>query len=604
VSLQEADAPAPQATASGDSGRHRGLPAPDASPAYTEAPRPATDAQGRRFLGEILVARQLLTRPELDDALHKQRASGKRLGSLLLEQELIGERELADALGEHFGVGVVDLRRHEPSAEAVTLLAETAARSLRALPLGITNGVLQVAVADPSDKLTAELQAATGRPVALVVSSASDIARAIDRAYRAVADIDQQIDAFEATAHVRQQAPQAPSVTSVDENAPVVQVVNMVLTQALRDRASDVHIEPMEEKTRVRFRIDGVLHDVLSLPASIGVAMTGRLKVLAGMNIVERRRAQDGQFTATVEDRDVDVRVASTGTVSGEKVVLRLLDKAISAFRLSELGMSPETYDIYSTMIRSPFGMVICAGPTGSGKTTSLYASLGELNNAERNLVTIEDPVEYVVPSINQIQINEQAGVTFANGLRSILRQDPDVILVGEIRDSETARIAAQSALTGHFVMSSLHATDSTSALLRFLDMEIEPYVVASAVAGVLSQRLLRRICDQCRRPAQPTVDELGYFLAAGGVVPGDGFYAGEGCTFCAQSGYVDRVGVYELLRMTPAMRELVTNRAGHEEVRALAVDEGTRTLRQEGVRLVEHGITTIAEVIRGIYIL
>jgi type IV pilus assembly protein PilB len=326
--------------------------------------------------------------------------------------------------------------------------------------------------------------------------------------------------------------------------------------------------------------------------------------VLAGMNIVERRRSQDGQFTVAVEGRDVDVRVASTGTVAGEKIVLRLLDKTISTFRLSELGMDPETYDIYSAMVRAPFGMVICAGPTGSGKTTSLYATMGELNGTHLNIMTIEDPVEYVVPTINQIQINEQAGVTFASGLRSILRQDPDVILVGEIRDSETARIAAQSALTGHFVMSSLHATDSTSALLRFLDMEIEPYVVASAVAGVLSQRLLRKICEQCRRTYQPTVDELGYFIQAGGVIPYNGFFVGDGCTFCAQSGYLGRTGVYELLRMTPAMRALIVTGAGHDAVRELATDEGTRTLRQEGVRLVEHGVTTITEVVRGIYVL
>jgi type IV pilus assembly protein PilB len=332
--------------------------------------------------------------------------------------------------------------------------------------------------------------------------------------------------------------------------------------------------------------------------------VTSRLKVLAGMNIVERRRSQDGQFTSNVEGRDLDVRVASTGTVAGEKMVLRLLDKTTSSFRLSELGMPADTYQVFSGMVRSPFGMVICAGPTGSGKTTSLYATMGEINGTERNIMTIEDPVEYVVPSINQIQINEQAGVTFASGLRSILRQDPDIILVGEIRDGETARIAVQSALTGHFVMTSLHATDTTSALLRFLDMEIEPYIVASAVAGVLSQRLLRRNCDQCRRPYQPTADELDFFLEAGGKVPADGFWHGEGCTFCAQTGYQDRIGVYELMRMTPEMRALVAAKPGHAEVRSLAIAQGTRTLRQEAVRLVEDGVTTIAEVVRGIYTL
>ena len=564
--------------------------------------RPSTDAAGRRFLGEILVASSLLTRKQLDDALLKQRVSGKRLGTLLVELGALDERDLATALGEHFGVAVIDLRRQAPDPEAVQRLPETVARSLLALPLVVVDEILQVAVADPSDHLTDELRTATSMEVALVVASSTDIRRATDRAYRALADLDRHVDAFEATASTRRN--QAVVGGAVDENAPVVQVVTMVLAQAQRDRASDVHIEPMDGLVRVRFRIDGVLHDVVTLPSSMGGAVTSRLKVLAGMNIVERRRAQDGQFTATIEGRDIDVRVASTGTVAGEKMVLRLLDKSISSFRLSELGMSAETYQLYSAMVRSPFGMVICAGPTGSGKTTSLYATMTELNGTERNIMTIEDPVEYVVPSINQIQINEQAGIDFAGGLRSILRQDPDIILVGEIRDGETARIAAQAALTGHFVLSSLHATDSTAALLRFLDLDIEAYVVASAVAGVLSQRLLRRICDQCRRSYEPTDDELAYFLQAGGVPPEGGFTHGEGCTFCAGSGYQDRVGVYELLRMTPAMRALIGTTPTYEAIRDLAAAEGTRSLRQEGVALVEHGVTTIAEVIRGIYVL
>ena len=568
------------------------------------AQRPSTDAAGRRLLGEVLVATSLLTRAQLDDALLKQQVSGKRLGALLVELGALDERDLATALGEHFGVAVIDLRRRAPEPDAVKLLAETVARTLRALPLTVVEGVLQVAVAEPSDQLTEELRVATGMAVALVVASAPDIQRATDRAYRALADLDQHVDAFEATANTRRAAAIAVGTSVVDETAPVVQVVTMILTQAQRDRASDVHIEPMDDLVRVRFRIDGVLHDVVTLPTSMGGAVTSRLKVLAGMNIVERRRAQDGQFTVSVEGRDIDVRVASTGTIAGEKMVLRLLDKSISSFRLSELGMSPQTFEVYSAMVRSPYGMVICAGPTGSGKTTSLYATMSQLNGTERNIMTIEDPVEYVVPSINQIQINEQAGIDFAGGLRSILRQDPDIILVGEIRDSETARIAAQAALTGHFVLSSLHATDSTAALLRFLDLGIEPYVVASALAGVLSQRLLRRICDQCRRPYQPTAEEQAYFGSAGGRPPAGGFTHGEGCTFCAGSGYQDRVGVYELLRMTPSMRALIGTGATYEQIRDLAAAEGTRSLRQEGVRLIEQDVTTIAEVIRGIYVL
>ncbi len=578
----------------------------DATPGLHRAPdqthAPARPEAGKRFLGEILIDAKLLTREQLDDALLKQRVSGKRLGTLLVELGAVDERDLATALGEHFGVAVIDLRRRAPEPAAVALLPETTARSLLALPLRLVDGVLEVAVADPSDQLLTELQATTGTPIALLVASATDIRRAIDRGYRAMTGIDSHVDAFQATSAGRSSS--GPTSAAVDENAPVVRVVTIVLTQALRDRASDVHIEPMDGLTRVRFRIDGVLHDVLTLPGPMGVAVVSRLKVLAGMNIVERRRAQDGQFTSEVEGRALDIRVASTGTVAGEKVVLRLLDKSTSSFRLSELGMPADTYQVYSSMVRAPFGMVICAGPTGSGKTTSLYATISELNGTERNIMTIEDPVEYVVPSINQIQINEQAGISFASGLRSILRQDPDVILVGEIRDSETARIAVQAALTGHFVMTSLHATDTTSALLRFLDMDIEAYVVGSAVGGVLSQRLLRRICDQCRRPYTPSSDELEFFFEAAGQLPADGFWHGEGCTFCAQTGYQDRIGVYELLRMTPAMRGLVATEPSHEQVRALAISEGTRTLRHEAIRLAAEGITTVAEVVRGIYVL
>ncbi|HEX7188650.1 MAG TPA: GspE/PulE family protein [Actinomycetes bacterium] len=568
------------------------------TPAVTDV----TPVPARRFLGEILVASNLLTQEKLDDALLKQRVSGKRLGSLLVELGAVDERDLATALGEHFGVAVIDLRRRAPVPEAIQRLPEASARSLLALPLQFSNGMLEVAVADPSDDALEQLRALTGMPVALLVASATDIRRAIDRGYRALAGIDRHVDAFQASSSGRSTT--TAIAATVDENAPVVQVVSIVLTQALRDRASDVHIEPMDTLTRVRFRIDGVLHDVLTLPGAMGGAAVSRLKVLAGMNIVERRRAQDGQFTTEIEGRQLDVRVASTGTVGGEKVVLRLLDKSAATFRLSELGMPEDTYQVFSAMVRAPFGMVICAGPTGSGKTTSLYATMGELNGTEVNIMTIEDPVEYVVPSINQIQINEQAGISFASGLRSIMRQDPDVVLVGEIRDTETARIAVQAALTGHFVMTSLHATDSASALLRFLDMDIEAYVVGSAVAGVVSQRLLRRICEQCRRPFSPSAEELEYFLEAGGVVPDDGFSHGEGCMFCAQTGYQDRVGVYELLRMTPAMRALVATRPTHDQVRELAIAEGTRTLRHEAVLAVTAGVTTIAEVIRGIYVL
>jgi len=341
----------------------------------------------------------------------------------------------------------------------------------------------------------------------------------------------------------------------------------------------------------------------LSLPGSMGPAVVSRIKILAGMNIVERRRAQDGQIALEIEGRALDVRVSTTATIWGEKVVMRLLDKSRPLFRLAELGMPDDTAYRYSQLLRAPYGMVICAGPTGSGKTTTLYGSLGEINSPDRNVMTIEDPVEYTFPSINQIQINEQAGVTFAGGLKSILRQDPDVILVGEVRDVETARIAVQSALTGHLVLSSVHATDSVSALHRLLDMGIESFLVASSVTAVVAQRLVRRVCTYCRVSYQPPQEELAFLDAVGGRRPEQGFVHGVGCNFCAQTGYLERIGVYELLTVTDGIRELILDRGSHDDLRKIARAEGMRVLQEEALRLVDAQITTVSEVLRSIYV-
>ena len=303
----------------------------------------------------------------------------------------------------------------------------------------------------------------------------------------------------------------------MDDDAPVVQVVARILTQAKRDRASDVHIEPSQDVVRVRFRVDGALKEVLMLPASMGLGLVSRIKIMAGMNIVERRRPQDGQLTTEIDGVSTDVRVATAATIWGENCVMRILDKNRSVLRLGDLGMPADTHETFSRLTRAPFGMVLCAGPTGSGKTTTLYATLTEVSDPSRNVMTIEDPVEFIFPSINQIQTNEQAGLTFATGLKAILRQDPDVILVGEIRDVETARIAVQSALTGHFVLSSLHATDSVSALHRFLDMGIESFLIASSVIAIVGQRLVRRICPSCKTPYTPTQEELTFYEESGG---------------------------------------------------------------------------------------
>ena len=392
-------------------------------------------------------------------------------------------------------------------------------------------------------------------------------------------------------------------LSSITASSPAVDIVNMLITQGLRDRASDIHVEPQKDFLRIRFRIDGVLQDVAHLPSATGAAVASRIKIMASMNIVERRRAQDGQISLTVDDRDLDVRVATIETIWGEKLVLRLLDRRRSLIALRQLGFSSEAYERFHAMLHSPYGMIIVSGPTGSGKTTTLYAALHELDQQVRNIMTIEDPVEYTFDNINQSQINKLADISFANGLRAILRQDPDIILVGEIRDRETAEIAVQSALTGHMVLSSLHATDGPGALLRFIDMGIEGFLIASSVISIVAQRLVRKVCDGCKTTHTPTAEEL-EFAASVGAPPPKRLYHGVGCARCNQTGYYDRVGVFEVLTMTDELRRAVTGRAGHREIMDAAVKGGAVPLRRDAWDKAAAGVTTVSEILRSVYIL
>ncbi len=569
------------------------------APVASVGPGPDAERRDALRLGELLIESQLVTASRLDEALLQQSASGKRLGELLVELGAIDDFDLARVLSGRLGVPLADLRKNAPDEAAIALIPESLARSRVAIPVGTADGRLQIAMADPQDEVAVkELADASGMSVIPMIAPQSDIRRAIDKSYRALAGVGRHVDAFLAA-----EAITARTVEESDtaEDAPVVQVVNLIVQQGARDRASDIHIEPQESRVRVRYRIDGALHDVLALPSNMGASVVSRIKVLAAMDIVERRKPQDGQMAINVDGRPLDVRVATTATIWGEKCVMRLLDKNRSLLRLGDLGMPEQTHDRFSRLIRSPFGMVICAGPTGSGKTTTLYAALTEINNSERNIMTVEDPVEYVLPSINQIQIQDQAGVTFAGGLRGILRQDPDIILVGEMRDVETARIGIQSALTGHLVLTSLHGTDAAGALERFLDLGIEPFLVASSVVGVVGQRLVRRICRSCSVMYRPSDEEVEFYLRLGGP-PKDEFWRGEGCNFCFQTGFEDRIGVYELLAVTEPMRQLIARKARHDEIQELAVAEGMRPLRDAGIQMVANDVTTISEVLRHIY--
>ncbi len=447
------------------------------------------------------------------------------------------------------------------------------------------------------------MQEALGRldveHVNVYLAGADDVTTCINTYYRVLSETDDSVKQFWDTAAALEAVE---AVEGATDDAPIIQLVNKIVTQALRDRASDIHIEPTDGEIRIRYRVDGALREVLNLPASTGPELVSRIKIMADMDIVERRRPQDGQFETKIDGAGVDVRVATGATIWGETAVLRLLDKSRSMKHLSELGMPTATHARYLSIVQKPYGMILCSGPTGSGKTTTLYATLAEITRSELNVMTIEDPVEYVFPEINQMQINPQADVTFASGLKSILRQDPDVILVGEIRDEETARIAVQSALTGHIVMSSLHATDATSALYRLIDMGIEPFLLASSLVGVVGQRLVRKTCPSCVTPYEPTPEERTLYDHFGGT-PKEKFVHGTGCNYCSNTGYRDRVGVYEVLAVTDEIRQLIVTAAAPQDMRALAVSQGMRTMSHEAMALVAADVTTIDEVIHNVYV-
>ena len=554
------------------------------------------------LLGEKLIEKGLVTSEQLSAAFEVQHRAGGLLCDVLSSMNVVDETTIAIAYAESFGFSMAELRRESITDEVLGYVDESIARQHMAIPVRIDENELLIAVAEPSNELRDLLARASKTPVRFLIAPLSDVRWAIDTNYRSIAHVEKLVQAFQSVEVTRKKVVESSDGDQGDD-APVVQVVDSILTQAMRDRASDVHIEPSDDVIRIRFRIDGALKEIIQLPASIGPGLVSRIKVMASMNIVERRRPQDGQLAITIDGREVDVRVSTVATIMGESCVLRILDKTRSVLSLKDLGMPQDTYETYSKMVRAPFGMVLCAGPTGSGKTTTLYATLSEVANQTVNVMTIEDPVEYVFPSINQIQTNEQAGLTFATGLKSILRQDPDAILVGEIRDVETTRVAVQSALTGHFVVSSLHATDSVSALHRFLDMGIESFLVASSVLGVVGQRLLRRICPSCKTTYTPSDEEKAFYEETGAPAK-DVFYHGVGCNFCSGTGYKERIGVYELLVMTPEIKRLVVGWATQEELRNLAVKQGMRTMRQEAINLVHDDITTIAEVIRSVYTL
>ena len=566
---------------------------------------PADAPSGARRLGEVLLAEGLITEAQLARALAAQRVSLAPLGAVLVTQGALHEDRLTLTLSVHLGAPIADLKHGEVDADVARSVPEDFARRHLVLPLRRENGHVEVALADPSNlSLLNDLRLITGLNVAPYIASPSDILANLSRVHSMRPRLQ------EAARTLQESRPQLGfdraitlELANITSTSPAVEIVNLLITQGLRDRASDIHIEPQKEFLRVRFRIDGVLQDMAHLPSSTGAALASRVKIMASMNIVERRRAQDGQISVNVDGRELDVRVATMETIWGEKLVMRLLDRSRSLITLPQLGYSRGAYEEYHRMLHSPYGMMIVSGPTGSGKTTTLYASIHELDQQVRNIMTIEDPVEYMFDNINQSQINKLADISFANGLRAILRQDPDIILVGEIRDRETAEIAVQSALTGHLVLSSLHATDGVGALLRFTDMGIEGFLIASSVIGIVAQRLVRKTCDGCKVPSPPNAEEIEFAASLGVPAPAELFH-GQGCSRCNGTGYYDRLGVFEVLTMTDEIKRLVIGKSSHKEILEAAVKAGMVPLRLDAWDKIVGGVTTVAEVLRSVYII
>jgi type IV pilus assembly protein PilB len=551
-------------------------------------------------LGEILVEEGLITGEQLTQANDEKDRLGRSLGRVLIEMGMLKEPDLVAALARQVGLEYIDLAEYQVDPNAVALLPEQVARRYRALPIGFENSHVVVAMSDPANVFAMDdIRTITGMEVKPVVATVADVDAAIRRYGqfdRTAGDI-----ATEASTQAGDERKDLEAaVPAAVGDAPIVRLVNLLITQGVADRASDIHIEPMERDIRIRYRIDGVLHEVMRSPKNIQNGLISRLKVMADINIAERRVPQDGRVGLVVGGKAVDLRVATLPTVYGEKVVIRILDKTTALLKLSELGILDSAYERYEDAFRKPYGTVLVTGPTGSGKSTTLYATLNIINSPERNIITVEDPVEYRLAGVNQIQVNPKAGLTFANALRSILRADPDVVLVGEIRDRETAVIAVEAALTGHLVLSTLHTNDAPSAITRLNEMGVEPFLVGSALDCVVAQRLARKLCTRCKEVYEPTEAELleaGYTDSESEQITQ--LYRHAGCQNCGKTGYQGRLGLYEVMPVTEEVERLAAERRSSEEVRRTAIEQGMVTLRQDGLEKVRHGMTSLEEIFR-----
>lgn len=563
-------------------------------------------------IGDVLVEKGLISHEQLQSAVDKQKQLGGKqpIGEILVSMGLITERDRVMALGEQWGVEFVDLTDVLVPEDVSSLISQELARRYKMIPLEVIGDRIKMAMKNPLDIFaTDEIRLMTGKEVIPLIATEDSILLAINENYKVAAqnlnNVLQTFQVEEVELDKKRPEELAAEVDQAEaESAPIIKLANALISKAITEKASDIHIEPARESIRVRYRVDGILMDGLTVPKNAQNALTSRIKIMADMDIAEKRAPQDGRISMIIQGKQYDFRVSSLPAVYGEKIVMRVLDKSNINIGLHRLGLLPHTFEMFESMLMRSYGIILVTGPTGSGKSTTLYSSLAKVNSGEKNIITIEDPVEYEIPGITQVGVNNKANMTFAAGLKAMLRQDPDIIMVGEMRDQETANIAIEAALTGHLVFSTLHTNDASGAVARLMDMGVEPFLIASATVGVMAQRLMRRVCDKCKttyEPPREAVKRLGMNLddmETGRIT----FYRGRGCEVCKGTGYKGRVGCYELLPVTDKVRELILAHASAYAIREAAIEGGMRSLKEDAMEKILLGMTTLEESLRVIY--
>ncbi len=554
----------------------------------------------KKKLGEILVEKEVITSAQLTQALAEQKRTGERLGRVLVNLGFITERELIKFLGVQMEIPPINLDNYLIDPQIIDLVPQSLAKRHTLIPVFKSEDTLTLAMADPLNVFAIDdLQARTKCKVVPAVAAEADILKAIDQYYGISESMEEVIKEASEEKFKMEEVEEVDldKVETLAEEMPIIKLVNLIIMQAIKDRASDIHIEPERDKLRTRYRIDGILYEAPSPPKRLQPAIVSRIKIMSGMDIAEKRLPQDGRIRLRMRNKDIDLRVATLPTMFGEKVVLRILERAAMIVSLDKMGLLPDVRKKYEEIIVRPYGIVLSTGPTGCGKSSTLYASLNKIKSTKTNIITIEDPIEYQISLVNQVQINPKAGLTFANGLRSFLRQDPDIIMVGEIRDLETAKIAVHASLTGHLVLSTLHTNDAPTAFTRLVDMGVEPFLVSSSVTAVMAQRLVRTICPKCKEehhPPKEVLEELGLSKEKGLR-----FYRGKGCGNCKNTGYFGRTGIFELLVPNEKIKDMVVRKTPATEIRKEALRAGMMSLREDGVFKIKKGITSVEEVLR-----